>query len=80
VGGCGMDDRGSVLDNGRNFSLRQHVQSSSEGYLASYKVGTGGSFPWLKCREREADHSSSSSAEALPPLHLYALMAWCLRT
>jgi hypothetical protein len=41
-------------------------------------MGTGGSFPG-----READYSPPSSAEvknggAIPPLHSYVFMAWCL--
>jgi len=50
----------------------------------SYKAGTGGSFSGgLKRPEREADHSSPSSAEvkvlgAIPTLPPYVFMPWCL--
>jgi hypothetical protein len=46
-----------------NFYLLHSVQTSSWANPASYPVGTGGSFPWLKGPEREAHHSPPTNAE-----------------
>jgi hypothetical protein len=63
--GYGLDDRGSILSRGW-FSYAFHcVSMGSVPYLASYPMGTGGSFPgWgIKQPGREADHPPPSSAE-----------------
>jgi hypothetical protein len=46
-----------------NFSLHHRVQNGCGAHLASYPVGTRGSFPGVKRPGREAGHSSPSSAE-----------------
>jgi hypothetical protein len=46
-----------------NFSFHHRVQNGSGAHPASYPMGIGGSFPGGKAAEREADHSSPSSAE-----------------
>jgi hypothetical protein len=47
-----------------DFSSRPCVQTGSGAHLASYPMGTGGSFPGGKARPgRDADHSPPSSAE-----------------
>jgi hypothetical protein len=46
--GYGLDDRGSTARFpawAGNFSLHQRVQNGSGAYLASYPIGTRGSFP-----------------------------------
>jgi hypothetical protein len=53
----------------RDFSILH----SSGAHPASYAMGTGDDFPWVKRPGREADHSPPSSAEvknggAIPPL------------
>jgi hypothetical protein len=40
-----------------NFSLHHRVQTGSGVHKASYPMGTGGFFPGVKRRGREADHS-----------------------
>jgi hypothetical protein len=47
-----------------DFSSSLYVQTGSGAHPTFYTVGTGGSFPGGKARpERDADHSSPSSAE-----------------
>jgi hypothetical protein len=56
VSGCGLADRGSILDRGRGFFLCVRTGSGT--------MGTEGSFPRGKARPgRDADHSPPSSAE-----------------
>jgi hypothetical protein len=46
--GYGLDDRGSRVRfpaGAGNFSLHHHVQNGSGAHLASYPMGTRGSFP-----------------------------------
>jgi hypothetical protein len=46
--GYGLDDRGSrvrFLSEAGNFSLHHRVQNGSGTHLASYAMGTKGSFP-----------------------------------
>jgi hypothetical protein len=64
--GYGLDDRGSgvrFLAETGNFSLFNRVQTGSGAHPASYPMGTGGSFLWVKRPGREADHSPPCSAE-----------------
>jgi hypothetical protein len=78
------DDWGSIPGRGWEFSPRHHVQSGSGAHLASYPMGTRGSFPrgkaavawsWpltsIKCRVQRM-------RGAVPPLPQYVFMAWCL--
>jgi hypothetical protein len=61
--GYGLDDRGSRVRfpaGAENFSLHYRVQNGSEAQLASFPVGTGGSFPGVKRPGREVDHSPPS--------------------
>jgi hypothetical protein len=56
-----------------NISLVHSLQIGSEAHSASYTLGTGGSFPWVKRQGHEADHSSLFITEvkcdvATPPL------------
>jgi hypothetical protein len=44
----GLDDRGSILGSGRNFSLRHRVHAGSGAYSAPYTEDNGGSLPWSK--------------------------------
>jgi hypothetical protein len=65
---------------GQEFSLLHVVQTGSAVHSASYPMGTGGSFPWVKRPEREGDHSLSTSAEVKKTwvytfTPLYAFMA-----
>jgi hypothetical protein len=46
-----------------NFSLRYHAKTGSGVHLASFPMGTGGSFPLIKRPGREADNSPTSSAK-----------------
>jgi hypothetical protein len=46
------------------FSLHHIVQSCPGGHPASCPMGTGSSFPGVKRLEREANHSSPTSASA----------------
>jgi hypothetical protein len=46
-----------------NFSLRHHFQTGSAAHLASYPVGTRGSFPGSKATDAWSWHPASSSAE-----------------
>jgi hypothetical protein len=40
--GYGLDNRGSIADSGRSFSLRHHVQTASGTHPVSYLMNTGG--------------------------------------
>jgi hypothetical protein len=51
------------LTGARDFSLLHCFQVGSGAYPATYAMDTGNSFPGVKRLEREADHSSLSSAE-----------------
>jgi hypothetical protein len=46
----------------KNFPLHV-VQTSSEAHPVTYPMSIGGSFPGIKRKGREADHSPPSSAE-----------------
>jgi hypothetical protein len=49
--GYGLDNRGSRVRfpaGARNFSLHHRVQNDSGAHLASYPMGTKGSFPGCK--------------------------------
>jgi hypothetical protein len=62
----GLDDRGSILGRGREFSSSPCVQTGSGAHPASCPMGTAGSFPGGKARpgrDADADHSLPSSAE-----------------
>jgi hypothetical protein len=63
--GCGLDDRevGVRIPVGSRFSLLHVVETGSEVHPTSYPMGTGGSFPGVKRRGREADHSPPTNAE-----------------
>jgi hypothetical protein len=64
--GHGLDDWGlkvRFLVGAVNFSLFHHVKTGSGAHIASYPVGTGGSFSGVKWLECEADHSPPSSAK-----------------
>jgi hypothetical protein len=72
--------RGSISGGGRDFSLLNNIKTGSGAHPASYTTGTGDFFPRVKRQGREADHSSSSSAEvksdrAVPPSFLNS--SWC---
>jgi hypothetical protein len=54
-----------------NFSLHHRVQNGSGAHLASYPMGTRGSFPGVKRSGREADHSPLFSAEVKEWVQLY---------
>jgi hypothetical protein len=59
----GLDGRGSILSMSKDCSLFHSVQSCSGAHPASYPMGTEGSFPRVKRKVREAEHSPPSSAE-----------------
>jgi hypothetical protein len=40
-----LDDRGSIPGKGTFFFVRQWVQTCSQSRLASYRMGTAGTFP-----------------------------------
>jgi hypothetical protein len=64
--GYGLDDQGggsSRPGRVKKFSLLHIVQTGSGVQPASYKMGTGSSFPGVKRQGREADHSSPTNAE-----------------
>jgi hypothetical protein len=67
VSGYGLDNRAIDVRSPtwtRDFSCNLCVQTGSGAHPASYTVSTGGLFPGGKARPgRDADHSSSSSAE-----------------
>jgi len=42
--GYGLDDRGSILGKGTDFSLRHRVQRGSAAHPTSYPMGIAGSF------------------------------------
>jgi hypothetical protein len=83
----GLDDRGFRVRfpaGARDSPLHHHVQNGCGAHLASCPMGTGGSFPESKvtgaliwpltsiwCR-------SQRMRGAMPLLHQYAFMAWCL--
>jgi hypothetical protein len=46
--GYGLDDRGSILGEARNFSHHHHVQNDSGAHPVSYPMGTRGSFSGSK--------------------------------
>ena len=50
------------LKRGRNFSVFQNVQNSSEAH-PDYSIISGGLPPGVKRSDSEADHSRSSSAK-----------------
>jgi hypothetical protein len=67
---------------GKRFSLLYRVQIGSEAHPASNIMVTGDYFSGVKRPRRQADYSSSSTAEvknvgAVPPL-LHIFIAWCL--
>jgi hypothetical protein len=64
--GYGLDDQGggsSSPGRVKKFSLPHIVQTGSGVHPTSYKMGTAGSFPGVKRRGRETDHSPPTSAE-----------------
>jgi hypothetical protein len=72
--GYGLDDRGSRVrfpEGAGNFFLHYRVQNGSGAHLASYPMGTRGSFPGGKAAGVEADHSPPSSAEVKECVELY---------
>jgi hypothetical protein len=76
-----LDDRGLIPGRVWEFFLHHGVQTGSGVHLASYLMGTAGSFPAVKRPGREADNSPPSSAEienawnytSTPP---YVFTAW----
>jgi hypothetical protein len=82
----GLDDRGSTFRfpaGAGNVSLHYRVPNDSGAHPASYPMGTRGSFPGAKRPDREADHSSPSSAGvknawSYTSAPKYVFMAWCL--
>jgi len=54
-----------------NFSLRHRVQTGSGAHVASYPMGTWGSFPGRKAAGAEANTSPPSSAEVKAFVELY---------
>jgi hypothetical protein len=64
--GYGLDDQGGESSSPGRVKIF-HFSISSRPALGStqppIKMGTGGSFPGVKRQEREADHSSPTSAE-----------------
>jgi hypothetical protein len=58
-----MDDRGLISDRAVIFSTCHRVRTSSGAHLASYPMGTRGSFTGVNLPRREADHSPPSNAE-----------------
>jgi hypothetical protein len=78
--GYGLDNRGSRVRfpaGAGNFSLHHRVQNDSGAHLASYPMGTRGSFPGGK-----AGHSPRSNAEvknawsytSTPPMSLHGVV------
>jgi hypothetical protein len=57
--GYSLDDWGSILGRryGGSVSLRHRIQTGAGAHSASYQVSTGDSFPGVKIRGREADHT-----------------------
>jgi hypothetical protein len=64
----------------QSFSVIHIIQTGPGAHPASYPLGTGDSFPWVKRTERETDHPPPYSAEVnnggtisallhMPPLH-----------
>jgi hypothetical protein len=71
--GYGVDDRGPrVLFSvgAGNFSLHHRVQNGSGAHLASYPMGTRGSFP-------PSSDDVKRMSGAIPPVPQYAFMVWC---
>jgi hypothetical protein len=68
--GYELDDRGSIPGRGWDFSSSPPRSDRFWAHPASYPLGSRGSFPGVKRRESEANHSPPSSAEVF--------MAWCL--
>jgi hypothetical protein len=66
VSGYGLDDRAIEVRSptgAKDFSCDLFVQTGSEAHPASCTMGTGGTFPGGKERQRrDADHSPPSSA------------------
>jgi hypothetical protein len=60
------------------ISLRHHVQTGSGTSVASYPMGTRGSFHGVKQQGHEADHSLPYSAECVE-LYLHSLSMSSLR-
>jgi hypothetical protein len=48
--GYGLDDRGSIIDRGKNFSLFHHVQIGTCAHLISCPINIGRYFPRDKAR------------------------------
>jgi hypothetical protein len=67
VSGNGLDDRAIEFRfpaEAKDSSSNVCVQTGSGANPASFTMGTGGPFPGAKSRRgRDADHSTSSSAE-----------------
>jgi hypothetical protein len=65
--------RGLITGRVKNFSLLHSVQTASGAHIFYYPMGTGGCFPGVKRKGREADYLFLSIAEiknggAIPPL------------
>jgi len=43
-----LDERSSILGDGKDFFLRHRVKTGFRTHSASYPTGTRGSFPWGK--------------------------------
>jgi hypothetical protein len=76
-----LDDQGvqgSISGRCKVFFSSLCVQTSFEAHPASYPMGTGGHFPGVKVRpERDADHSSTSSAK-VKNAYIFSPLAACL--
>jgi hypothetical protein len=77
----GLDDRmiGVRFPAGAaNFSLRRHIQSGSGTHLASYPMGTGGSFPGGKAATDLHIVLRSKNAWSYTSTPQNVFRAWCL--
>jgi len=78
-----MDERSSIPGKSRDFYLCHHVQTGSGVHLASYPMGSRGSYTGVRRPGRETDHSPISSAEikngwSYASTTPYAFTPWCL--
>jgi hypothetical protein len=76
-----MDEQSSIPDRGNdgNFSLLHRFHTGFGSHPASYQMGGGGPFPWIKRPKREAYHLPIFSVEvkntwsytSTPPIRLH---------
>lgn len=62
VAGYGLEDTGSILGTGVDFSLHHHANDILRTPSLSCRVRTGDTFPIVKRLERETDRSALCSA------------------